>query len=366
MQMTDYRTFGRSGLIVSPLTLGTMTFGAGRWGSDMAAARAIFDAYVSAGGNVVDTADVYSGGESERMLGQILTDSGLRDRIVLSTKSGFARAQGHPLHGGNGAINIRLGIEGSLRRLGTDRIDLYWMHVWDRTTPPEEVLRTLSAAVARGEILYYGFSNTPAWYVAKVATLATAQGLPGPIGLQNAWSLIDRGVELDLAPMAEHFGLGIMPWSPLAGGLLTGKYGRAMLAQADRAAAVPDRAMDAEAGRSDRLSGDNPYGGLLFTERHFAIVDVLREVAAEMEVPMAQVALAWVLSRDGSTTLLMGASRAEQVTANIAALQVTLSDEQLARLNEASALPSLNPYFIFQLPRQVLFGGQSVTRWDEM
>lgn len=361
MQMTDYRTFGRSGLIVSPLTLGTMTFGAGRWGSDMVAARAIFDAYVSAGGNVVDTADVYSGGESERMLGQILTDSGLRDRIVLSTKSGFARAQGHPLHGGNGAINIRLGIEGSLRRLGTDRIDLYWMHVWDRTTPPEEVLRTLSAAVARGEILYYGFSNTPAWYVAKVATLAAAQGLPGPIGLQNAWSLIDRGVELDLAPMAEHFGLGIMPWSPLAGGLLTGKYGRDMLAQSDRAAAVPDRAMDAEADRSDRLSGDNPYGGMLFTERNFAIVDALREVAAEMEVPMAQAALAWVLSRGGATTLLMGASRAEQVTANIAALQVTLSDEQLARLNEASALPSLNPYFIFQLPRQVLFGGQSVT-----
>lgn len=363
MQMTDYRTFGRSGLIVSPLTLGTMTFGAGRWGSDMAAARAIFDAYVSAGGNVVDTADVYSGGESERMLGRILTDSGLRDRIVLSTKSGFARAQGHPLHGGNGAINIRLGIEGSLRRLGTDRIDLYWMHVWDRTTPPEEVLRTLSAAIARGEILYYGFSNTPAWYVAKVATLAAAQGLPGPIGLQNAWSLIDRGVELDLAPMAEHFGLGIMPWSPLAGGLLTGKYGRDMLAQADRAAAVPDRAMDAEAGRGDRLSGDNPYGGMLFTERNFAIVDVLRKVAAKMEVPMAQAALAWVLSRGGATTLLMGASRAEQVTANIAALQVTLSDEHLARLNDASALPSLNPYFIFQLPREVLFGGQSVTSW---
>ncbi|MFN3278989.1 MAG: aldo/keto reductase [Paracoccus hibiscisoli] len=362
MQMTDYRTFGRSGLIVSPLALGTMTFGAGRWGSDMVAARAIFEAYVSAGGNAVDTADVYSGGESERMLGQILTDSGLRDRIVLSTKSGFARAQGHPLHGGNGAINIRLGIEGSLRRLGTDRIDLYWMHVWDRTTPPEEVLRTLSAAVARGEILYYGFSNTPAWYVAKVATLAAAHGLPGPIGLQNAWSLIDRGVELDLTPMAEHFGLGIMPWSPLAGGLLTGKYGREMLAQADRDAAVPDRAMDTAEGHSDRLSGDNPYGGMLFTERNFAIVDVLRKVAAELEVPMAQAALSWVLSRRGATTLLMGASRSEQVTSNVAALQVTLSNEQLARLNEASALPSLNPYFIFQLPREVLFGG-AVTPW---
>lgn len=365
MQMNNYRTFGNSGLIVSPLTLGTMTFGAGRWGSDMTAAREIFDAYLAAGGNVIDTADVYSGGESERMLGQFVTDSGLRDRVVVSTKSGFARSQGHPLHGGNGAINIRLGIEGSLRRLGTDRIDLYWVHVWDRTTPPEEVLRTLAAAVARGDILYYGFSNTPAWYVAKIATLAAAHGLPGPVGLQNAWSLIDRGVELDLAPMAEHFGLGIMPWSPLAGGLLTGKYGREMLAEAGRAAAVPDRAMNAEAGTSDRLRGDNPYGGMLFTERNFGIVDVLREVADELGVPMAQAALAWLLSRSGVSTLLMGASRPEQVTANIAALQITLSPEQQARLDATSALPSLNPYFIFQLPRAVLFGGQSVTLWGD-
>ena len=365
MQMTDYRSFGQSGLIVSPLSLGTMTFGAGRWGSDLVEARGIFDAYVATGGNVIDTADVYSGGESERMLGLIVRDSGLRDRLVLSTKSGFARSQGHPLHGGNGAINIRLGIEGSLRRLGTDRIDIYWMHVWDRTTPPEEVLRTLAAAVARGEILYYGFSNTPAWYVAKVATLAAAHGLPGPIGLQNAWSLIDRGVELELAPMAGHFGLGIMPWSPLAGGLLTGKYGREMLVEAGRASAVPDRAMDAETGKSDRLSGDNPYGGMLFTERNFGVVDALREVAAELDVPMAQAALAWVLSRPGVSTLLIGASRPEQVIANIKALEITLSPEQKARLHEASALPALNPYFIFQLPREVIFGGQSVQPWME-
>ncbi|AZY92256.1 MULTISPECIES: aldo/keto reductase [Paracoccus] len=169
MQMTDYWTWCRSGLIVSPLTLSTMTFGAGRWGSDLAGTRRVLEAYVATGGNVVDTADVYSSGESERMLGGFLKESGLRDRIVVSTKSSFARAQRNQLHGGNGAINIWLGIEGSLRRLGTNRIDLYWMHVWDRTTPPEEVLRTLAAAVARGKILYYGFSNTPAWYVAKVA-----------------------------------------------------------------------------------------------------------------------------------------------------------------------------------------------------
>lgn len=363
MKMTDYRTFGRSGLIVSPLALGTMTFGAGRWGSNAAEARAIFDTYVEAGGNVLDTADVYSGGESERMLGQFLADSGMRDRLVVSTKSGFSTSQGHPMHGGNGAYNIRHGIEGSLRRLGTDRIDLYWVHVWDRTTPAEEVLRTLADAVARGQILYYGFSNTPAWYVAKVATLAAAHGLPGPIGLQYAWSLVERGVELDLLPMAQEFGLGVMPWSPLAGGLLTGKYGREMLDQAGRASAVPDRAMDAEGGSRDRLSGDNPYGGMLFTERNFAIVDTVRDVASELGLSMAQVALAWTLSRPGVTTLLLGASRPQQVRDNLAALTVRFSEDQLDRLNLVSALPLLNPYFIFQLPRTVLFGGQSVTPW---
>ena len=141
MQMTDYRSFGRSGLIVSPLALGTMTFGAGRWGTDETTARAIFDAYSQAGGNLIDTADVYSGGESEAMVGRFLVETGLRDRMVISTKSGFPRSEGHPMHGGNGAFNIQAGIEGSLRRLGTDRIDLYWMHVWDRTTPAEVVPR---------------------------------------------------------------------------------------------------------------------------------------------------------------------------------------------------------------------------------
>ncbi|WFE77013.1 aldo/keto reductase [Roseinatronobacter sp. S2] len=363
MQMTDYRTFGRSGLIVSPLALGTMTFGAGRWGSDETEARAIFDTYVAAGGNLLDTADVYSGGESERMLGQFVADSGMRDQLVVSTKSGFARSQGHPMHGGNSAFNIRQGIEGSLRRLGTDRIDLYWVHVWDRTTPAEEVLRTLADAVARGQILYYGFSNTPAWYVAKVATLAAAHGLPGPIGLQNAWSLVERGIELDLLPMAQEFGLGIMPWSPLAGGFLTGKYGREMLDQADRASAVPDRAMREEGGSRDRLSGDNPYGGMLFHEQNFRIVDTVRDIAGELDIPMAQVALAWVLSRPGMGSLLLGASRPQQVTDNFTALKIRLNEDQLNRLNAVSAVPLLNPYFIFQLPREVLFGGQSVTPW---
>lgn len=365
MKMTDYRSFGRSGLIVSPLTLGTMTFGAGRWGSDEEEARGIFDAYVEAGGNIVDTADVYSGGESERMLGRFLKDKDLRDRMIVSTKSGFARGRGTPLHGGNGAVNIRLGIEGSLRRLGTDRIDLYWVHVWDRTTPPEEVLRTLADAVARGDILYYGFSNAPAWYVAQIATLARAHGLPGPIGLQYNWSLIDRGVELDVLPMADAFGLGMMPWSPLAGGLLTGKYDRGMLKDADRDVTVPDGVEDGGDQPSERLAGDNPFGGMLFTERNFDIVDTLRSVADEVGAPMAQVALAWLIGKRGATTLLLGASRPGQVTDNVAALELDLAPQHVERLDKASGPEMPSPYYIFQLPRSVIFGNQSVTPWRQ-
>ena len=361
MQMTDYRPFGRSGLIVSPMALGTMTFGAGRWGTDAPTARAIFDTYVAAGGNLIDTADVYSGGESERMLGGFLKDSGMRNRLVISTKAGFSRSEGTPMHAGNGAYNIRLGIEGSLKRLGVDRIDLFWVHVWDQLTPAEEVLRTLADAVARGEILYYGFSNAPSWYVAKIATLAAAHGLPGPIGLQYAWSLVERGVELDLLPMAQDFGLGMMPWSPLGGGLLTGKYGREKLAAASEASTVPNAADTSEGQPRERLNGSNPYGGMLFTERNFDIVDTLREVAAELDAPMAQVALAWVLGQPGTTSLLLGASRPEQLKDNFAALSLELTDDQHARLDAISALPSLNPYFIFNLPSEMLYGGMRVS-----
>ncbi|WP_206245151.1 aldo/keto reductase [Novosphingobium terrae] len=364
MSLTNYRSLGRSGLVVSPLALGTMTFGAGRWGADEARSRAIFDAYVEAGGNFLDTADVYSGGESEAMLGRFLAERGARDRLVIATKSGFPRRQDTPLAGGNGARNIRDGIEGSLRRLGTDFIDLYWTHVWDRTTPPEEVLRALSDAVRRGDILYYGFSNAPAWYVAQIATLARAHGLPQPIGLQYSYSLIDRGVELDLVPAGNALGLGLVAWSPLAAGMLTGKYGREKLADAGPAGSLPNRsAQTLEGGSDGRLNGDNPYGGMLFTEGNFAIADVLRTVAAEIGRPMAQVALAWLAGRPGLSSVLIGASRAEQVEENIASLDIVISPEQQARLDAAGALPMLNPYFIFDLPRDRIFGGNTVEPW---
>lgn len=364
MDLTHYRTLGRSGLVVSPLALGTMTFGAGRWGADEATSRGIFDAYADAGGNFIDTADVYSGGESETMLGRFLSDSGKRDRMVVATKSGFARTEGNPLAGGNSARNIRDGLDGSLKRLGTGYIDLYWTHVWDRTTPPEEVLRALTDAVRRGDILYYGFSNAPAWYTAQIATLARAHGLPEPVGHQYSYSLIDRGVELDIVPAGHAAGMGLVAWSPLGFGMLTGKYGREKLADFGPAGSVPNKGGDTAAEGSDgRLNGDNPYGGMLFTEANFDIVDELRVVAGEVGRPMAQVALAWVASRPGVSSVLMGASRPEQVIQNAASLDITLSSEQQARLDVIGAPPTLNPYFIFQLPRQQIFGSSHVRPW---
>ncbi len=364
MDLTSYRTLGKSGLIVSPLALGTMTFGAERWGAGNETSRALFDAYVEAGGNFIDTADVYSAGQSEEMLGTFVSDSGTRDRLVIATKSGFPRGQGTPLWGGNGAKNIRMGIEGSLKRLKTDYIDMYWMHVWDRTTPAEEVLQTLAYAIRAGKILHYGFSNTPAWYVAKVATLAEAHGLPKPIGLQYAYSLIDRGVELDLLPAGAEFGLGMVPWSPLAAGLLTGKYGRDKISDASRVPGLPDKAGTVTEGESDgRLNGDNPFGGMLFTDRNFQVVDVLKAVASEAGRSPAEVALAWVAKRPGVSSVLIGASRVDQLTQNIASLDTVLEDQHLQRLEKATALPMLNPYFIFQMPTEMVFGGQQVRGW---
>lgn len=364
MDLTHYRTLGRSGLAVSPLALGTMTFGAGRWGADEVTSRAIFDAYVNAGGNFLDAADVYSAGESEIMLGRFMRERGNRDRMVVATKSGFSRVEGNPLAGGNSARNIRDGLDGSLKRLGIGYIDLYWTHVWDRTTPPEEVLRALADAVRRGDILYYGFSNAPAWYTAQIATLARAHGLPEPVGLQYSYSLIDRGVELDIVPAGQALGMGMVAWSPLGYGMLTGKYGREKLADFGPAGSVPNKSGETgRQGSNGRLNGDNPYGGMLFTEANFHIVDELRAVASELERPIPQVALAWVVSRPGVSSVLMGASRPEQVIENAASLDIVLSPDQQARLDAAGPPPLLNPYFIFQLPQRHIFGSGHIKAW---
>ncbi|NDV86532.1 aldo/keto reductase [Aurantimonas aggregata] len=364
MALTDYRTLGCSGLSVSPLALGTMTFGVARWGMERPAAEAVFDAYVEAGGNLIDTADIYAGGRSEEMLGAMVADRGLRDRLVVATKSGFADGKG-PHAGGNGAKHVHAALEGSLRRLGTDYVDLYWVHVWDAVTPPEELLETMAGLVRAGKIRYWGISNTPAWYVARIATLAAVRGLPGPIALQYFYSLVSREVEIEHLPLAREMGLGMMPWSPLAYGLLTGKYDRAKVeAAAPRAGGLPNDAGDGttRAAEDGRLDGANPFGDALFTDRNWRIVDALQSVASALGETPARVALSWVLSRPGVDTALMGVSRVEQLHDNIAATELVLSAGHRAALDAASAPEQAMIYGLFtgELRRQVVFGGSAV------
>ena len=366
MSLTDYRTLGRSGLVVSPLALGTMTFGTARWGLDEAGSRAVLDAYVEAGGNFVDTADVYASGRSEEMLGRFLAERGLRERIVLATKAGFSAGEG-PHAGGAGARHLATALDGSLKRLRTDFVDLYWLHVWDGVTPAEELLETMVGFVRAGKIRYWGLSNVPAWYAAKVATLAAVRGLPGPIALQYFYSLVNRDVEDEHVPLAADAGMGLVPWSPLAYGLLTGKYDRAEIeAAAPRAGGLPREAAAAGDTRADddkRLDGANPFGDSLFTDRNWKIVDVLRRVADEAGQSPARVALAWVVGRPQVAATLMGVSRAAQVADNVAALDVTLSPEHRTALDEASAPAEPRLASALSQPamrKQVIFGGSSV------
>ena len=345
MNLTDYRTLGRSGLIVSPLALGTMTFGNTGWGSPDEVSRQIFDAYLDAGGNFVDTADVYSGGHSEELVGQFLAERGARDRVVLATKFGFNAERGNPHAGGNGRKHIYAALEGSLKRLKTDYIDLYWLHVYDMVTPVEEVLQTLGDLVRAGRIRYFGVSDMPAWYATKMATLAQAHHLPGPVAMQLEYSLVARQLEAEHRPAAREGGLGIVPWSPLAGGFLAGKYNQGE-----------------DHSRRGRLSGSNPFQGPFskFTERNWQILDVLRTVAGEVGRPPAQVALAWTAAQPGVTSTLIGASTLAQLADNLASLELNLTPSQVETLNRASS-PGLD-FFSAGL-RKVVFGGASVEGW---
>lgn len=366
MDLTHYRTLGRSGLAVSPLALGTMTFGTARWGLDAGGSRAVFDAYVEGGGNFVDTADVYAGGASETMVGRFIAERGLRDRIVLATKAGFATGYG-PHAGGCGAKHLHAAIAGSLRRLGTDYVDLYWLHAWDGITPAEELLETMVGLVRSGKARYWGLSNTPAWYAAQLATLASVGGLPGPIALQHFYALVNREVEDEHVPLAAAFGMGLVPWSPLAYGLLTGKYDRAAVAAAPaRGSGLPRDPAEAVPARPEgdrRLDSANPFGDSLFTPRNWDIVEAVRGVADAIGQPAARVALAWVVGRPSVDATLMGVSRPAQLDDNVAALGLTLTPEHRALLDAASA--PVAPRLVDSLCRlptrqQAVFGGSRV------
>lgn len=348
MSLTAFRTLGHSGLVISPLALGTMTFGTPRWGSPDDVSESVFNAYVDAGGNFIDTADVYAKGRSEELIGGYIVDRSLRDRLVIATKFAFNAEPGNPNAGGNGRKNIYRAIPRSLRRLQTDYIDLYWLHAWDLVTPVEEVMQTLGDLVRSGKIRYFGFSDMPAWYTAKAATLAKAYSIPGPIAMQLAYSLVERNIEREHVPTAHECGLGITPWSPLAAGFLAGKY---------------DRDGTGVSGQG-RLSGPNPFGDMMFTDRNWRILDTLRMVSSQIDRPMAQVALAWAATQPGMTSLILGASKLEQLYDNLDSLDIRFTPEQLQKLDESSALAPTFPYSIFTSEvNRSIFGGESVRGW---
>lgn len=348
--MHDLRSLGTSGLLVSPLTLGTMTMANPEWGSTDEESAAVLDRYLEAGGNHLDTADVYSGGGSEELLGRMLNERGLRDTVVLGTKYGFGGAGG-PVTGGSGRAVMARAVEGSLRRLQTDHIDLYWMHGWDTITPALEVLGGMADLVRAGKIRYYGLSNVPAWFAVQVATLARAHALPAPVALQLEYSLVSRDIEREHVRGARELGMGIVPWSPLAGGFLTGKYRK------------DDAPGPADGQQGGRLSGDNPFGDSKFSDHNWAVLDVLRTVAQELDRTPADVATAWVLGRPGVDSVLVGARTPRHLDAGLAAVDEPLPEDARSRLDEISAPELGSPDAIFT-PEMVstLFGGGRPTR----
>ena len=323
MSLDHYVTLGRSGLRVSPLCLGAMTFGEDLgWGTSVEASNAIIDDYLDRGGNFIDTANIYTHGHSEKIIGDHLTrDRSRRDRVVLATKFFGGMVPGDPNSGGANRKAIISSLENSLRRLQTDYIDLYWMHAWDATTPIEETMRTLDDLVQSGKVRYLGFSDTPAWKCAEAQTLARFRGWAPLVALQIEYSLLERTVEGELVPMARELGLGITPWSPLKSGVLSGKYTRQNHGQQKA-----DRGAWAEANLTDKT---------------YDLIDALIAIAKEVDSTPARVALAWLAQKPGVTSIILGARSQKQLDDNLAAAELTLNATQVGKLDELSK-PTLN------------------------
>ncbi len=346
----NYQLLGRSGLRVSDLCLGTMTFGDDwGWGAAKDEARKIYDAFREAGGNFLDTANIYTNGSSEKLVGEFV--AGHREEVVIATKYtnavvGFSGKPGTDANaGGNQRKNMVQAVEASLKRLGTDYIDLYWLHVWDHITPAEEVMRAFDDLVRAGKVLYVGISDAPAWVVAKSNTLAELRGWTRYVGLQIEYSLLERTVERELIPMAKDQQMTVLAWSPLRNGLLTGKY-------------LPENAKQSEADgarmHSEMMKG---FGGV--EESAHATVREVVAVGKELGVSAAQVALAWLRHRVVPTIPIVGARKLAQFEDNLRSLDVIFTPEQLARLDKASAISLGFPHDFMSLEpvRNIVFGG---------
>ncbi len=324
----NFRTLGSSGTVVSDLALGTMTFGAE---ADETSSFEILDAYAEAGGTFIDTADVYSAGASESIIGRWLAAHPVdRERVVIATKGRFPTGTG-PNDLGLSRTHLRRALDASLRRLGVDHIDLYQMHAWDAVTPIEETLRFLDDAVGQGKIGYYGFSNYLGWQLTKAVNVARSNGWATAVTVQPQYNLLVRGIEHEVVPAALDAGIGLLPWSPLAGGWLSGKY-------------VRDQAPTG----STRL-GENPNRGMEAWEQRNAdprtwdVIDAVGAIAAARGVPRSQVALAWLLRRPAVTSVILGARTVAQLTDNLGAGTVKLTDDEMQALTDAST-PRVDDY----------------------
>lgn len=340
-QLDHYRLLGRSGLRVSPLSLGTMTFGMPGWGTDRSEADRLLGHYTHQGGNFIDTANYYAAGESERMLGEWL--QGKRQQLVIATKYSLSMRKGDPNGSGNQRKNMVQAVEDSLKRLRTDCIDLFYLHLWDNLTPAEEILRAFDDLVRAGKILYAGISDTPAWQIARLQAIADLRGWTPFVALQVPYNLTERTVEREFMPMARESGLGVLPWSPLAGGVLSGKYTREDLNNTTQ-------------DYSSRKNINLATGRL--TEKALDIADVVVAVADELERTPAQVALAWTLLNPAVTSPIIGARHLGQLEDNLQALQIRFDSEQIERLNQVSAIEPCFPHTMIDTPTADMMFGQ--------
>jgi aryl-alcohol dehydrogenase-like predicted oxidoreductase len=340
--LDHYVTLGRSGLRVSPLCLGAMTFGEDLgWGTSVEESQRIIDRFVDLGGNFIDTANFYTISHSEKIIGDhIGRHPARRDRLTIATKFSGNLYPGDPNGGGSGRKALINACENSLRRLQTDYIDLYWLHVWDANTPIEETMAALDDLVRAGKVRYLGVSDTPAWKIVEANLIARFRGWSAFVGLQIEYSLLERTVEQELVPMAGEFGLGITPWSPLKGGALSGKYTRRNGGRhkSDRAALVDE----------------------FLNEKTYEVVDELEIIAKAHETTVASVALAWLHVQPAVTSIIIGARRLSQFEDNVRALDVNITAEELARLNALTEPTFGFPQSMLAMAPSITNGGTTV------
>lgn len=330
-----YKLLGRSGLRVSELCLGTMTFGQQQWGTSEEEAREIYRAFRERGGNFVDTAnEMYAEGRSEEILGRLVADH--RDEVVIATKYGFCMPGGrNPNAAGNQRKSLVRSLESSLRRLNTDYVDVLWIHAWDGLTPADELMRGLDDVVRQGKVLHIGISNVPAWVVAQCNTLADLRGWTPFIGIQAEYSLIERAIERELYPMADALNLGIAAWSPLASGILSGKYGNQGTAGEKRLDSMQLKQLD---------------------QRSLMIADAVGQLASQLDRTQAQVALNWLRAKPGVIPLL-GVRTLAQLEDNLGCLAFDLDQSQVAALDQVSAIEVGYPHDFLMRTRMVAHGG---------